>query len=60
MSKKITQEQRLDYLVEEFKADSGEYKDLQTPADAEGKRRKDIWEWSEKVYEYVKKNDMKQ
>ena len=39
MSKKITQEQRLDYLVEEFKADSGEYKDLKIPADQEGKRR---------------------
>ena len=39
MNRKTIQEQRLDYLVEEFKADSGEYKDLQTPADAEGKRR---------------------
>ena len=39
MIKKTIQEQHLDYLVEEFKADSGEYKDLQTPADAEGKRR---------------------
>ena len=39
MSAKITQNQRLDYLVEEFKADSGEYRDLQTPADTEGKRR---------------------
>ena len=39
MSKKITQEQRLDYLVEEFKADSGEYKDLKIPADQERKRR---------------------
>ena len=39
MSKNITQEQRLDYLVEEFKADSGEYKDLKIPADQEGKRR---------------------
>ena len=39
MSEKITQEQRLDYLVEEFKVDSGEYKDLQTPGDQEGKRR---------------------
>ena len=39
MSKNITQEQRLDYLVEEFKADSGEYKDLRIPADQEGKRR---------------------
>ena len=39
MNMNTTQDQRLDYLVEEFKADSGEYKDLQTPADAEGKRR---------------------
>ena len=39
MSGETTQEQRLDYLVEEFKADSCEYKDLQTPVDAEGKRR---------------------
>ena len=39
MIKETTQEQRLDYLVEEFKTDSGEYKDLQTPADPEGKRR---------------------
>ncbi len=33
------QQERLDYLVEAFKADSGEYQDLQTPADPEGKRR---------------------
>ena len=39
MSGETTQEQRLDYLVEEFKADSCEYKDLQTLVDAEGKRR---------------------
>ena len=39
MSEKMTQNQRLDYLVEEFKADSDEYKDLQTPADTDGKRR---------------------
>ena len=39
MDEKWTQEQRLAYLVEEFKADSGEYKDLQTPADTEGKQR---------------------
>ena len=39
MNEKKTQEQRLDYLVEEFKADSGEYRDLQTPIDSEGKRR---------------------
>ena len=37
--KNITQEERLDYLVEEFKTDSGEYKDYETPKDAEGKRR---------------------
>ncbi len=30
-AKKTTQEERLDYLVEEFKADSAEYKDLKTP-----------------------------
>lgn len=39
MSEKKTQEQRLDYLVEEFKADSDEYKDLQVPGDTEGKQR---------------------
>ena len=39
MIKETTQEQRLDYLVEEFKTDSGEYKNLRTPADPEGKRR---------------------
>ena len=37
--KSKTQEERLDYLVEEFKADSGEYKSIETPKDAEGKRR---------------------
>ena len=39
MIKRLTQEQRLDFLVEEFKADSDEYKDIETPKDAEGKRR---------------------
>lgn len=39
MNMNITQDQRLDYLVEEFMTDSGEYKDLQTLADSEGKRR---------------------
>ena len=39
MTGKMTQDQRLDYLVEAFKADSGEYRDLRTPADREGKRR---------------------
>ena len=39
MDEKATQDARLDYLVEEFKADSVQYKDLQTPDDTEGKRR---------------------
>lgn len=39
MEEKKTQDQRLNYLVEEFKADSIQYKDLRTPADTEGKRR---------------------
>ena len=39
MGEKLTQKQRLDYLVEEFKADSDEYKDLQTPNDTDGKQR---------------------
>ena len=38
-AKKSTQEERLDYLVEEFKADSDEYKELQTPNSTEDKRR---------------------
>ena len=39
MSKEMTQDQRLDFLVGEFKADSVEYKDLEIPKDTEGKRR---------------------
>ena len=35
----MTQQERLDYLVEAFMADSGEYKNLQVPSDNEGKRR---------------------
>ena len=35
----VTQEERLNYLVEAFKADSGDYKDIETPKDSEGKRR---------------------
>jgi len=34
-----TQEERLTYLVEAFKADAGEYRGLETPPDTEGKRR---------------------
>ena len=39
MTNKMTQAERLDYLVEQFKIDSVRYKDLQTPEDTEGKRR---------------------
>ena len=39
MSKKMTQVERLDFLVEAFKADSEQYQNIQTPADAAGKRR---------------------
>ena len=39
MTEKTTQEKRLDYLIEVFKADSVEYKNLRTPSDTEGKRR---------------------
>ena len=39
MSNNITQEDRLDYLVREFEADSDEYKDLQTSKSVEEKRR---------------------
>ncbi|MQN01090.1 MAG: protein-ADP-ribose hydrolase [Lachnospiraceae bacterium] len=35
----MTQEERLDYLVEAFKADSIEYSDIKTPDDTDGKRR---------------------
>ena len=39
MEGRKTQDQRLDFLVEEFKADSVQYKSLQTPDDTDGKRR---------------------
>ena len=35
----MNQNERLDYLVERFKEDSGEYRDLETPADPAGKKR---------------------
>ena len=35
----LIQDQRLDYLVEAFKADSVQYKDLPTPGETDGKRR---------------------
>ena len=38
MTKAMTQEERLDYLVEAFKADSVKYRLLDTPEDTEGKR----------------------
>ena len=39
MNEKMTQEQRLDTLVEAFKVDSVQYKNLETPTDTDGKRR---------------------
>ncbi len=39
MKEKTLQEQRLDFLVEAFKSDSGQYKDLETPSDTRGKQR---------------------
>ena len=38
MSDHMTQDQRLTYLVDAFKADSGEYRNLRTPKDAQGRR----------------------
>ena len=37
--KEMTQNERLDYLVEEFKEDSVQYRNLETPKDTEGKKR---------------------
>ncbi len=39
MTEKMTQAERLEYLVEQFKIDSVQYKDLRTPEYTEGKRR---------------------
>ena len=39
MSEIMTQTERLDFLVEAFKEDSIQYKDIQTPAYTDGKRR---------------------
>ena len=39
MDEKKMQEQRLDTLVEAFKVDSVQYKNLETPTDTDGKRR---------------------
>ena len=35
----MNQDERLSFLVERFKAESGQYRNLQTPADVQGKRR---------------------
>ncbi len=35
----LDQEERLEYLVEQFKEDSVEYRDLETPADTAGRKR---------------------
>jgi len=37
--KEMTQNERLNYLVEEFKEDSVRYADLETPEDTEGRRQ---------------------
>lgn len=37
--KEMTQNERLDLLVEKFKEDSVQYRNLETPADTEGKKR---------------------
>ena len=39
MDKMMTQDQRLSFLVEAFKADSEEYQDLATPQDTSGRQR---------------------
>ena len=39
MANELSQDQRLTELVEAFKADSGAYKDLETPRDVDGRRR---------------------
>ena len=39
MDEKLTQDQRLTELVEAFKTDSGEYRDIETPGDTDGRRR---------------------
>ncbi len=39
MSEKMTQAERLDFLVEAFKADSEQYQNIQTPTGVTGKRR---------------------
>ena len=39
MGENMTQDQRLTVLVEDFKADSGKYKDIETPKDREGRQR---------------------
>ena len=39
MSENMTQDERLDLLVEEFRADSEMYKNSETPKDKVGKRR---------------------
>lgn len=39
MREKRTQQECLDYLVEAFKADSEEYKEIRTPIDRAGKER---------------------
>ncbi len=39
MSGYKTQEERLSFLVKEFKEDSASYKELETPSDTEGRQQ---------------------
>ena len=39
MDEMMTQDQRLTFLVEAFKADSGDYQNLTTPIDTSGRQR---------------------
>ena len=46
--KEMMQEERLNYLVEEFKKDSGRYRNLETPEDTEGKKTI-LWKNSKRI-----------
>ena len=56
MPKNTTQEERLDYLVEEFKADSDEYKELQTPNSREINRNAVIYKRFSPIFENTVKS----
>ena len=39
MAKQLTQEERLDFLIEAFKTESEDYRNLDTPKDTENKKK---------------------